>query len=80
MPKFVYRCPKGHEFEFIAPRFEGYETVICEEPSSSPTAKILTDDGEILVCGRKAKRDLVKSSNPARRNPEHGIQKNSHGL
>jgi len=75
MPKFVYKCPKGHEFEFIAPRFEGYETVMCEEPSGSPTAKILTDDGEVLVCGRKAKRDLVKSSNPARRNPDHGIQR-----
>jgi len=72
MPKFVYRCPKGHEFDALVPKYEGYEAVMCEEADDDPTAKILTNDGEILVCGREAVRQDHKSI-PGRRNPAHGI-------
>lgn len=79
MPKFVYRCEQGHEFEALVPRYEGYDALMCEEQDADPTAKILTNDGEQLVCGRDAKR-MDEKSVPLKRNPEHGIQKNGFGL
>jgi hypothetical protein len=78
MPKFVYRCEKGHEFDAIVSRYEGFDTLMCEEADDDPTAKILTNDGEQLVCGRDAHR-IDEKSVPSRRNPEHGIQRNSLG-
>ena len=72
MPKFVYRCEKGHEFDALVPRYEGYEALTCEEADDDPTAKILTNDGEVLVCGRDAIR-VDEKSIPSRRNPAYGI-------
>jgi hypothetical protein len=74
MPKFFYRCPHGHEFERLVPRFDGHETVLCEIPDTMGRVKILEDDGiDIVVCGQDAKRQHEKSI-PAKRAPYHGIQ------
>lgn len=73
MPTYTYNCGK-HEFELLVPRFEGSESVLCEEPDEDGKAKLLTYDGETIVCGRWATRQDDKSV-PARRNPDRGIQR-----